>query len=55
MGKVRKLVVIYIGSNPSPTSQPHCIHRLPVRTTWSKADLGSERDESDDLSKITSV
>ena len=34
-GKVRKLVVIYICSNPSSTTQAHCIRHVAVLTTWS--------------------
>ena len=35
MGKVRKLVVIYIGSDLCSTTQLHCIHHVAVLTTWS--------------------
>ena len=49
--KVRKLVVIYIPSNPCSTTQVHCIHRVPVRTTWSETDSGSESDQNDGLER----
>ena len=49
MGKVRKLVVIYIRSNPCSTTQVHRAHHVAPLTTWSQPDLGSESDESDDL------
>ena len=49
MGKVRKLVVIYIRLDPCSTAQVHCIRHVHALATWSLADLGSESDESDDL------
>ena len=35
MGKVRKLVVIYIRSNPFSTTHVHCVPHVAVLTTWS--------------------
>ena len=49
MGKVGKLVVLYIRLDRCSTTQVHCIRRALVLTTWFWADLGSESGESDDL------
>ena len=35
MEKVRKLVVIYIRSNPCSTTHVHCVSHVAVLTTWS--------------------
>ena len=51
MGKVRKLVVIYIRLNPFSTKQVHCRRHVAVLTTWSQVDLGSESDKSDDFER----
>ena len=45
MGKLGKLVVIYIRSDPCSTTQVHRAQHVAILTTWSQADLGSENDD----------
>ena len=49
MGKLGKLVVIYIRVKPCSTTHVHCVRHVAILTTCSQADLGSESDQNDDL------